>query len=140
MLKKILLDTITIIFILLLTYTAVSKLFDYNQFRSQIDQSPVSKIIPSQLTWIIPIVELAVASMLVVKEWRVRGLYATLILMILFTSYLVYMNTYTYYIPCSCGGFLERLPYGIHITINVLLILILILGLSITRRQFQVKD
>jgi len=49
------------------------------------------------------------------------------------------MNTYEYSIPCSCGGFVEKLPNDVHIVINFILISILIIGLVNAHKVQQIQ-
>jgi hypothetical protein len=52
------------------------------------------------------------------------GLYASFFLMSLFTAYLMIMLNVSYYVPCSCGGVLEKLSWNQHIVFNVFFIVI----------------
>src|SRR5438445_13816965 len=116
--KRISLNIIIGVFVLLFLYSAMNKLFDYQEFISEIKQSPFLKSVPAWLSWIIPGAELVVVVMLVTAPWRLRGLYACCLLMALFTLYIVAISQFTYYVPCSCGGFLDRLPQNAHILLN----------------------
>jgi len=133
MLKTIIRSCITFSFILIFFYTGISKFTDYSEFTSEIHNSPLLKTIPSWIIWIIPVIELIVTIMLIKRQWRLRGLYLCSLLMILFTLYVVILNGFAYYVPCSCGGFLNFLPQNIHIPLNIILVVWSLLGIYLER-------
>jgi hypothetical protein len=125
--------SITILFILLFLYTGISKILNYEQYASEIQQSPLLKIIPIWAVWIIPVIELIVAIMLLTREWRLKGFYICCLLMVLFTFYVIGVNQFSYYIPCSCGGLIDSLPGNIHILLNGLLVVLAMLGIYLEK-------
>jgi hypothetical protein len=97
-------------------------------FNMELRLSPVLNPFASLLRWTIPIVELFVAILLLTKRGRINGLLATFFLMLIFTIYLIILNNFDYYIPCSCGGFLENISVKKHIFLNTILALTALLG------------
>jgi hypothetical protein len=120
--KNILVEIISVLFILLFTYAALSKLIDYQKFRVQIGQSPLLTAFAGWVAWIIPSVELFISVMLMTRRFRTRGLYASFSLMVLFTGYIIAILKFSDYIPCSCGGILQKMSWGQHLIFNIVFI------------------
>lgn len=117
--KKIALEIICFLFILLFTYAAVTKLIDYQKFTVQIGQSPLLTDFAPILAWAVPGVELLIAGMLAVTRLRLMGLYAAFSLMVMFTAYIVAILQFSENIPCSCGGVLESMGWTEHLIFNI---------------------
>jgi len=122
--KNALIEIICSMLILLFVYAALSKVSDYNRFTVQLSKSPFITAFPVFVAWSIPTVELLISLMLVIKRTRLIGLYAAFFLMSLFTAYLIIMLNFSYFIPCSCGGVLEKLSWDQHIIFNFFFIAI----------------
>ena len=122
--KNTLIEVICSLIILLFVYAALSKVSDYDRFTVQLSKSPFITAFPVFVAWGIPTVELLIALLLVIKRTRLIGLYASFFLMSLFTAYLIIMLNFSYYIPCSCGGILEKLSWNQHILFNFFFIAI----------------
>jgi hypothetical protein len=120
--KTTIIEGITVLFIILFLYTAISKLLEYSIFKEQIATSPLlapfSKIIAMVLPWI----EFIVVFMLIMPRWRLKGLYASFILMILFTLYIIGIMLFNKELPCSCGGILAEMSWTQHIIFNLIFI------------------
>lgn len=117
--KKIALEIICFLFILLFTYAAVTKLMDYQKFTVQIGQSPMLTPFANWLAWVVPTSELIIAVMLSVNRFRLIGLYVAFTLMVMFTAYIVAILQFSETIPCSCGGVLESLGWTEHLIFNI---------------------
>src|SRR5690606_36081179 len=109
--KKIIIEIIVSLFILLWVYAALSKLLDYQTFKVQLGKSPLLTQFAGFAAIAVPVAELLIAVMLLLPRLRLLGLYASLFLMSLFTTYLVAILNFSYYIPCSCGGILSGLSW-----------------------------
>lgn len=92
------------------------------------------------LSWIIPVTELLTALLLFFTATRVRGLYAALILMIVFTIYLVWMLLHTTHLPCTCGGFIEKLSWQQHVFFNGVVIALISAGIVLNKRKGTRKE
>jgi uncharacterized membrane protein YphA (DoxX/SURF4 family) len=117
--KKIALEIICFLFTLLFTYAAISKLLDIENFTIQISQSPLLVDFAKLFAWVVPFVELAIASMLITNRFRQLGLYASFTLMTIFTSYIIAILNFSENIPCSCGGVLSQLGWTEHLIFNI---------------------
>jgi uncharacterized membrane protein YphA (DoxX/SURF4 family) len=127
--KTIILEIISFLFILLFMYAAVTKLLDYEKFTVQIGQSPVLTAFSGWVAWMIPSVEILVSLALAIPCFRLIGLYAAFSLMVMFTAYIISILNFSDYIPCSCGGILEKLGWKEHLVFNVGFVLLGIVGI-----------
>lgn len=121
--------------ITLFVYTASSKLQDYYNFHFGLTESPFIAPFADILAWAIPGCELLIALMLVIPKTRLAGLYASGILMSLFTIYIAIMLLSDSDIPCSCGGVVEELSWGAHIVFNSAFVILSGLGVYLLRRK-----
>jgi uncharacterized membrane protein YhaH (DUF805 family) len=112
-------EIISLLFILLFVYAAVSKLTAYQQFKVQLGQSPLLTSFPGFVAWFIPLTELATAMALTTQRYRKVGFYASLSIMTLFTSYIFVLTRYSEYVPCSCGGILQKMSWDQHLLFNI---------------------
>lgn len=117
-------DTISAILILLFLYTALSKLWDYEHFKSVLFMSPLLRPISSVIAWFLPLVEIIIVLLLFFSQTREKGLIGTGVIMILFTAYIFYMVVFTPRLPCSCGGVLKSLTWTQHIFFNLFILLL----------------
>ena len=116
--------------ILLFTYTAISKLTDYANFVRFIDESsPIHKGADT-IGWLLPVTELVVVLLLFFERARRAGLHASLLLLVLFTFYLLYMLLFVADLPCSCGGVLNKMSWQQHVWFNLFFILINLIALG----------
>lgn len=127
--KELIIDILSYLLILLFSYAALSKLVDYNTFRGQLLQSPITTAHAGSIALVLPIAELLIALALIVPLTRLAGLYASLFLLSLFTAYIYVILHYSFYIPCSCGGILGRMKWGAHFWFNVAFIVMTITGI-----------
>jgi len=137
--KRVFLEIISALLILLFVYAAVSKLLDYQTFRVQLGKSPFITNFAPTIAWALPIGEILVGLALAFKPTRLLGLYASLFLMTMFTAYIYTMLHYSYYIPCSCGGILSKMDWNTHFWFNVGFTLLSIIGIILeTKKEVQV--
>ena len=119
--------------ITLFVYTASSKLLDYYNFHFGLTESPFIARFANILAWAIPGSELLIALMLVIPKTRLAGLYASGILMSLFTIYIAIMLLSGSDRPCSCGGIVEELSWGAHIVFNSAFVILSGLGVYLLK-------
>lgn len=133
--QRFLVESISFFFALLFVYTATAKLTELHSFREQLLSSPLLENFAGLITWALPIGEVLLAIALLVPAWRLYGLYATFILMALFTAYVVTIFFMDNQLSCSCGGIVENLSPANHIVFNSACILLCGLAILIYRRQ-----
>ncbi|SDF95223.1 Methylamine utilisation protein MauE [Pedobacter terrae] len=135
--KETILAIITAIIAALFFYAAYSKLMDYDKSRDQMNNQIFPSLISSILTWLIPTIEIILMLGLLFPFTRIKALWASLALLILFSSYIGLIMTGIFgRIPCSCGGILENMSYGKHLIFNLFFILIAIVGLGIENNKW----
>ena len=121
---------VSILFVLLFFYAASSKLFDYQQFRIQLGQSPVLTAYADWVAWSVPLVEYLLAIGLIFESTRLKAFYGSFALMVMFTTYIILVLKFSDYIPCSCGGVLEDLGWTEHIIFNLVFVLLAALAIE----------
>lgn len=120
---------ISYLYILLFVYTSVSKLLEFNDFRTQLGQSPVFAAIAEPVSYGVIITELLISVLLVTEKTLRAGLLLAFALMIMFTAYIIIILNFATYVPCSCGGFIESLNWTEHLIFNIGFILLAIVAL-----------
>lgn len=111
---------VSYLYILLFVYAAVSKLLDFENFQAQIGQSPLLSIFAAYASTGVLLLEFLIAIMLAVPRLRIAGLYMAFTLMVMFTAYIYLILNYSSFVPCSCGGILEKLGWKEHLIFNIL--------------------
>lgn len=127
-------EIISMLFVILFLYTGVSKLMEYGVFKEQIADSPILQPIAPFIAWSLPLTEFIVSILLIIPRWRLKGLYASLILMIAFTGYIGAIMTFNKELPCSCGGIISELSWQGHLIFNSIFILLALVGVLLERK------
>lgn len=122
-------EIICYLFILLFVYAAASKFLDYEEFRIQLTQSPLLSAFAGWVAWIVPVLELIVAILLMIKGLKSIGLIASYALMVMFTTYIIIILNFSEFIPCSCGGVISKMSWNQHLIFNLFLVLLAIIGI-----------
>jgi hypothetical protein len=128
-------DIIAAFFILLFTYTALSKLGELNSFRIVLKRSPLLERWAPVLAWLIPFIELIIAGLLFFISSRLLGLTLSFGLMSVFTLYTAYMILFTTHLPCSCGGVLKQLSWKEHLFFNIGCTCLSVLAIWLRRKR-----
>lgn len=131
--KNAILEIICLLYVILFVYAALSKLLDFENFRVQLGQSPLLSAFAGSIAWIVPILELLIALLLVFKKYRLSGLFAAFSLMVMFTTYIYIILNYSSFVPCSCGGILEKMGWTEHLFFNFVFIMLAAAGILILR-------
>ena len=122
--NQIILKVASTLYIILFVYAATSKLFDFEQFKTQLGQSPIITAYADWVAWGVPLLELVIAGLFIVPKFMLLAFYTSYSLMIMFTTYIILILNFSDFIPCSCGGVLEDLGWTEHIVFNVVFIAI----------------
>jgi hypothetical protein len=128
-------ETIVVLNIILFLYTGISKIMEYSEFKEQLADSPILGFASTPVAILLPWVEFAIVLLLIVPRWRLKGLYATFALMILFTSYIIGLFSINKELPCSCGGIIALLSWKQHLVFNSAFILLNALATRLQRRE-----
>ena len=81
---------------------------DFGNFQVQIAQSPLLSAYAGFISYATIIVELLIVVTLIVPKFRLIGLYSSMGIMIAFTIYIYLILNFSDFVPCSCGGLLEK--------------------------------
>ncbi|SHH92552.1 Uncharacterized membrane protein YphA, DoxX/SURF4 family [Flavobacterium sp. CF108] len=137
--KRNIIEVVYLLYVLLFVYAAVSKLLDFENFQVQIGQSPLLSAFAQWVSWLVPIIELLIAFLLLLPKFKNLGLYAAFSLMIMFTAYIFIVLHYSSFVPCSCGGILEKMSWEIHLIFNLFFVLLAALAI-ISQNDFSIKQ
>lgn len=137
--KNFIVQTICQLYVLLFVYAAVSKLIDFQNFQVQVGQSPLLSAFAGWISWIVPVVELMIALALLIPKSRNSALFASLSLMSMFTVYIYIVLHYSSFVPCSCGGILEKMSWNAHLIFNIVFVLLAIWAILLQRKHFEAR-
>jgi hypothetical protein len=107
------------LYIILWVYAAISKLITFEKFQAQLSQSPMLTSFSEAISFGIPMLEIALAILLWINETRYYALLASFTLMTMFSVYIFLITRYSSFVPCSCGGILEKLNWNEHLVVNI---------------------
>ena len=133
-------ETILVLNIILFLYTGISKIMEYDEFYEQLADSPFLGFAATPIALFLPWVEFAVVLMLIVPRWRLKGFYATLTLMVLFTAYIIGLFSIDKELPCSCGGIIALLSWKQHLVFNSVFILLNVLAIRLQKRKKKEQE
>ena len=127
-------EIITLLFILLFTYTAASKLIERQTFAAVLSVSPLIGNKATFISYAIPVTEILIVCLLLFPKTRLKGFMAASILMAIFTLYIIYMIMFTPQLPCSCGGAIKNLSWNQHLVFNFTFTGLAIAGYLLNKR------
>jgi hypothetical protein len=128
-LRTVFLEITCLLYIVLFIYAATNKLLDFENFQVQLGQSPLLSSHAGWVSWLVPVSEIIIAGLLFSPKTKLIGLYCAFSIMILFTSYIVIILNFSPFVPCSCGGVLEKMNWEEHLAFNVGFLLLVIVAL-----------
>lgn len=133
--KKHVVDIICLLYILLFVYAAVSKLLDFQNFQIQLGQSPLLNPLAGEISCSVPLFEILTAVLLAIPKYRKIGLLAAFALMVLFTAYIYFILNFSSFVPCSCGGILEKMGWKEHFIFNCFFIVLAVTGMLLIDKK-----
>jgi hypothetical protein len=125
---------ISILLIFLFAYTGSSKLLDSKGFAAVLSKIPLIGRGAGIVAILLPLAELLIVLLLFFERTRLIGLYASLMLLLVFTVYLVYMVLAVPKLPCSCGGVISSMSWKQHVVFNVVFIVLTVIGIRSTKQ------
>ena len=131
--SSVFIDVVAFLFVLLFVYTATSKFLDFTLFREQIAENAILAPFTRAIVWFVPLSEIIISIMLLLPNWRIRGLYFAVGLMMVFTTYIILIMNFSKHIPCSCGGIISSLSWREHVIFNSAFLLFGILAILVSR-------
>lgn len=133
--KKIIVDVVCLLYILLFVYAAVSKILDFENFQVQLGQSPLLSASAILISYAIIGLELLVSIFLTIPMLKKTGLFLSFFLMLSFIAYITIILNNSSFIPCSCGGILEKMGWGEHLIFNYIFALLALLAILLQNRK-----
>ena len=134
--RKIIIELISSLLILLFLYASLSKWLAWRTFIGDMNNQPFPNWMTPFLVWTIPTIEVLIALALIFEKFRVKAFYASLFLMSAFTIYTVAILFHAFrYIPCSCGGVIRKLTWPQHLFFNLFFVGISLLGIILKKRE-----
>ena len=134
--RKIIIEIISSLLILLFLYASVSKWLAFKTFIGEMNNQPFPNWMTPFLVWSIPIIEVLSVVGLIFEKTRMQSLYASLFLMLAFTIYTVAILLHSFkYIPCSCGGVIKKLTWPQHLFFILFFVGISLLGIILKKRE-----
>lgn len=131
--KRLIIDIVVLLLVILFLYTAVSKFVDFKGFTNDLNNQPFPNSFTPVLRWLIPITEITIVLTQLFEKTRLLGLYASFVLMSLFTIYTALVLFHVFdYVPCSCGGVIEHLSWPQHLVFNLIFV-----GMTIIAIRYQ---
>jgi len=113
-------EIITGLLLLLFAYTATYKVIDNELFVFQMRLAPFPYMVRLApfFGWLIPGVELMIAFGLVFARYRLKSLYVSVILLVVFEIYIATMMFSGSHLPCTCGGIIATMSWKAHLLFN----------------------
>ena len=135
-------QVISAAFILLWVYTTGSKLTNFQSYQQEMNRQVFSPAFATVLVYAIPFIEILCAILLLIKKTNTIGLSLSLLLMLLFTGYIVLIiSGYFPKTPCSCGGVIKAMGWKTHLVFNLFFLTAAVLALYIKlKREVGDKD
>jgi uncharacterized membrane protein YphA (DoxX/SURF4 family) len=124
---------------LLFVYAAISKVIDFENFQVQLAQSPLLSAYSGFISYAVIIVELLLAMFLCLPNYQQLALYGALGLMSAFTIYIFLILNYSDFVPCSCGGILEKLGWTEHLIFNIVVVLLAFVAILYKEKKVNPK-
>jgi putative oxidoreductase len=111
--------------IFLFLYASLSKIFAFKTFVGEINNQPLPNSWTPFLSIAIPGCELLICGLLLFEGSRLIGFWISLVFMGVFTAYAAFILLHGFsYIPCSCGGVIEKLTWTQHLILNLFYVLL----------------
>lgn len=119
----------------LMAYAALSKLANYGQSLQEMRNQVFPSLLAGMLTWMVPLGELLTAALLLSRRTQRTGLWAAVLLLAVFSTYIAVVLTGVFgRVPCSCGGILGNMGYGAHLVFNGCFLAAGCYGLHLSKR------
>jgi len=133
--KNNVIEVICLLYTMLFVYAAVSKILDFENFQVQLGQSPLLSVFASWIAWLVPIIEMFTAILLVIPQFRNIGLWASFSLMVMFSVYIFIVLHFSSFVPCSCGGILEKMSWNVHLLFNISFVILAVTAILLNVRK-----
>jgi len=133
-------DAICWICMALFVYTAYAKLIDHQRFLKGLTRVQMIRKFAVIISYSVPVIEILIALLLLIPKTAKTGLYSFITLMFAFTIYIISAMIWEPYLPCRCGGAIEKLSWGQHIWFNLAFITIAAIALRLIKSNTLFKN
>lgn len=138
--KKILLEGIVGLFVLLWFYTGLSKYIEFDSFKHDMYNQPFPNWFETIVITLLPPIEIITALLLLFNRTIKKGLRISLILMLIFTIYTTAVLAGAFAkTPCGCGGVIRSLNWWQHLVFNLVFTTLAIIALRLHNKQDNYK-
>lgn len=127
-------DVISLLYVSLMLYTAISKVRTFTETREQLSLMPLMEQYSDLVAFGLPALEVIIALIIFIPRTRRLGLYLVSGLMILFTLYVAYLIRFHPHLPCTCGGLISTLSWPQHLIFNSVFIIMGILAIYLDKK------
>jgi len=135
--RSIIIEIICLLYVLLFMYASASKIIDFENFQVQLGQSPLLSVHAWWISWSVLTIEITIAILLCIPKYKKFGLFAALSLMVMFSIYIFMILHFGSFVPCSCGGILEKMGWNTHLVFNLFFVVLALLGLIMQYRKAE---
>lgn len=121
-----------ILFIVILSRTAIVKILDFKNFQLQLAQSPLLGTTAEMMSYTIIFTELLIVVLLCFHRTRSLGFILSIMLITVFTTYIGYVLLIIENPPCICIGMFEKSSWKENLSYTIIL-----LGIGLTAYLIQ---
>jgi hypothetical protein len=137
--KKVIVEGLSLFFILLFTYAAVNKLQQLNVFENQLEQFPFIGGLAQYIAWAVPATLITVSVLFFFNKVKVIVFIGSFIIMLLFTLYILAVLNFAASIPCSCAGIFSSWSWHEQLYFNTGVLLMAAAGIALSPRRRRSK-
>lgn len=130
---------LTVAFILFWLYAVGTQLSDFNKFKGEMINQVFSRSVSGILAYVLPVVEITIATLLVFASTRLMGLVLSFLMMLVFSTYvgLALLNLFKE-IPCNCAGLLgSNSTWETNLILNLIVTAVAAIGIIL---QLKFKE
>ena len=137
--KEILFNIIRYLCLFLFAYTAYSKTIDHTRFLHGLTKVHLISSYATLISFVVPTVEVIVSILLIIPKTVKAGMIFFIMIMSVFTVYIISAMIWEPKLPCHCGGAIEKLSWGQHIWFNLAFIFLASMGLWLLQNSNYLK-
>lgn len=137
--RNALIEVISLLYVLLFIYAATSKLLDFQHFKIELGQSPLLTAFADWFAVLVPAAEVLICILILIPKFRLAGFFSAFGIMVMFTAYIFIILNYTSFVPCSCGGVLEKLGWKEHMIFNLVFVCLGMLAIILCRKSEKLQ-
>jgi putative oxidoreductase len=138
--QSIIKDVIAYMLALLFLYTAANKIWKFQNFEWVLSTLPFIGSYSTLIAYSVPSAEIIISIFLLIPFSRGYGLTGSFLLMLAFTTYLLFMLMYAKDLPCNCGGVIAQLSWKQHILFNSFFLILSLIAIKFDQDIVRAKQ